>query len=129
VSAAITSVSLAIPGVASKKHATHSPEETLAASIETLAHLRYSVVLTASWEVFGDRDALRRRELHEDLERLHALYFDKIDRIAMAYGVQRAMDAKEDVERRITVPHSIRPAVWSIEEGEMAASEYGEFDI
>jgi hypothetical protein len=97
--------------------------------VEELAHLRYSVVLTASWEVFGDDDVLRRRELHEDLERLHALYFDKIDRIAMTFGVPEAMHAKEEVERRITVPHSIRPAVCSVEEGEMAASEYGEFDI
>jgi hypothetical protein len=83
---------------------TLSVEESLAACREELARLRSSIILTAKWEALSSEDSLRRRDLHADLLKLRALYFEKIDAIAMTYGVQQAMDIKEEVEHSVSVP-------------------------
>jgi hypothetical protein len=79
-------------------------ERLFAADVEQLAGLRFSIVITAKWEASRDQDPERRKELRGELENLRYRYFEKIDHIAMSFGVARAMIAKDDVERRITVP-------------------------
>jgi hypothetical protein len=79
-------------------------EQLLAADVEALAGLRFSIVLTAKWEGDRDEDPGRRKELRAELESLRARYFDKIDHIAMTFGVAIAMQVKEDVERHVTLP-------------------------
>lgn len=74
-------------------------EETLLATIVSdLAVLRFSIVVTAKWEVAESEDAERRTELRNELASLRLLYFEKIDQIAIKFGVERAMKAKEEVE-------------------------------
>jgi hypothetical protein len=78
--------------------------EILANRIVELARLRFSIILTAHWESLERGDRLHRKELHGDLEQLHELYLRKLDEIAMAFGVQAAIDAKKKVEREVCVP-------------------------
>ncbi len=79
-------------------------EQLLAVDAEELAALRFSIVLTAKWEADGDEEPQRRAELRGELASLRASYYDKIDRIAMAFGVSVAMKMKDEVEQRVTVP-------------------------
>lgn len=79
-------------------------ETLLTAEIEQLARLRLSIVLTAKWEADRDEDEERREELRGELESLRRHYFEKIDHIAMAFGVADALKAKEQVERGVTLP-------------------------
>lgn len=79
-------------------------EKALSADVEELAGLRFSIVITAKWEATGDEDPERRKELGEELDDLRARYFDKIDQIAMAFGVAIAMSVKDEVEHRVTLP-------------------------
>ena len=81
-------------------------EKALGADAKELASLRFSIVITAKWEADGDEDPQRRQELRMELESLRARYFDKIDQIAMAFGVSIAMSVKDEVERRVTLPLS-----------------------
>jgi hypothetical protein len=81
-------------------------EQLLATEMEELAGLRFSIVITAKWESSGDEDPQRREELRVELDDLRKRYFDKIDQIAMTFGVAQAIQAKEDVERNVTVPLS-----------------------
>lgn len=89
--------------------AEQSITENLATSTEKLAALRYLIVLTARWESSDNVEPERRERMRRDLARMRTQYFEKIDEIAMRHGVQQAMDAKEDVERKVTVPRSARP--------------------
>jgi hypothetical protein len=86
-------------------------EQLLAAEIEELAGLRFSIVITARWEADRDEDPQRRKELRIELDDLHTRYFDKIDRIAMAFGIAQAMQAKEEVERNVTMPLQVLSAI------------------
>jgi hypothetical protein len=79
-------------------------EQLLAADAEELAALRFSIVLTAKWEADRDEEPRRRNELRIELVNLRTRYYDKIDRIAMAFGVSVAMEMKDEVEQRVTVP-------------------------
>ncbi len=84
----------------------------LAIAAEELARLRFEVLLTARWES-GEEDSERRKELLGDLAGLRRLYYDKIDRIAMAFGVVHAMRAQAEVERSVAIPpepHLIEPS-------------------
>jgi hypothetical protein len=74
-------------------------EKLFVANTEELASLRYSVILTAKWEASEAEDAERQAELRTELNQLRYLYFDKIDQIAMNFGVQKAINAKEEAER------------------------------
>jgi hypothetical protein len=89
------------PGTA---YAGEDQEVTLASAIEELVRLRFCIILTARWEAGENEDADRRTELRSELADLRALYFDQVDEIAMTFGVQQAMDAKEEVERNVIVP-------------------------
>lgn len=79
-------------------------EVTLASVVEELVRLRFSIILTARWEADEEDDLERRAELRTELRELRTLYFDRVDEIAMRFGVQQAMDAKNEVERNVIVP-------------------------
>ncbi len=80
----------------------------LAIHIEELAGLRFSILLTEKWEESGEENSDQRAELRKELMQLRTLYFDKIDRIAMTFGVVSAMKAKEEIERSVALPHSTK---------------------
>jgi len=79
-------------------------EHLLAAEVEELAGLRFGIVLTAKWESDPEEEHEHRKELRAELDSLRARYYDKIDQIAMKFGVAIAMQVKEEVERRVTLP-------------------------
>jgi hypothetical protein len=79
-------------------------EQLLASEMDELAGLRFSIVITARWEASEEKDPQRREELRMELNDLRARYADKIDHIAMSFGVAQAIEAKDEVERNVTVP-------------------------
>lgn len=85
-------------------HLCETEERTLAGAIEELVRLRFSILLTARWEAAETDDAERRGELRAELADLRKFYFDEIDEIAMTFGVQQAMDAKNEVEHNVVLP-------------------------
>ena len=88
------------------------PEQpTLAASCDELGGVRFLIVLAARWEASSSVDPECRAELRLELDHLRTLYFEKIDSIAMRFGVQQAMDAQREVERTVKVPRSMMPAI------------------
>ena len=76
---------------------------------EELGRLRFAVLLTARWEATGGESPEQRKELLQELRELRRLYGDKIDEIAMIYGVAEAMHAKEEIERTVTLPPEPAP--------------------
>jgi hypothetical protein len=84
-------------------------EVMLAYETEELAALRFSIILTARWESSGDEDPEQRADLRADLLLLRRHYGDKIDEMAMTFGVEEAMKAKDTVERTVVVPRDLRP--------------------
>ncbi len=84
-------------------------ELLLDASKEELASLRFSILVTAKWEwsASEDGDEERRDELRDELAGLRRQYAEKIDEIAMTFGVQNAMDAKAEVERTVFIPKTM----------------------
>lgn len=90
-------------------------EASLAESTEELAGLRFSIVLTAKWESSESLSTRRRDELWSELCELRSLYLAKVDEIAMSFGVQQAVEAKEAIERTVAVPDDMEPWVMPIE--------------
>lgn len=86
-----------------------APLHNLAVLTEKLAELRFLIILTARWESSENLDRGARQIMRSDLVRLRKQYSDKIDEIAMNFGVQQAMEALWDVEHRVHVPASIPP--------------------
>ena len=84
-------------------------EALLAYETEELAALRFSIILTARWEASDDEDPEQRAELRADLSLLRRHFSDKIDEIAMTFGVEEAMKAKDTVERTVVVPRDLKP--------------------
>jgi hypothetical protein len=96
---------------------TETETANLATAREELASLRYMVILTARWESSDSLHAKRRAQLRSDLAQLRTSYSQKIDQIAMTFGIQQAMEAKEHVEHRITVPRGAKlPGVVRVED-------------
>jgi hypothetical protein len=91
----------------------------LAANLEELASLRFSIILTARWERSASEDLERREELRDELARLRCQYSEKIDEIAMTFGIQTAMNAKDEVEHTVTVPKGLDHALAPIEDGDV----------
>lgn len=89
-------------------------EALLGGAIEQLAELRGSILLTAESEADPSHEPRRRAELRRDLEQLRGSYRARLDSIAMGFGVDAAMKAKEKVERTVT----LRPAVAAAPAGE-----------
>ena len=87
----------------------------LAAKREELAGLRFSIILTAQWEASDTLPADRRAELRTELFNLRSLYLDKIDEIAMSFGVQKAIQTKEEIERTVAIPNDMTPDMMPIE--------------
>jgi hypothetical protein len=100
------------------RFAQESGEGPLATSIDELAGLRFSIILTARWETSASGDWELRDDLRGRLARLRRDYSNKIDEIAMSFGVQFAMDAKEEVERSMYVPRGISLPLESSDEYE-----------
>jgi len=84
-------------------------DELLTYETEELAAVRFSIILTARWVASDDETAERRAELRGELELLRKHYGDKIDEIAMTYGVQQAIESRDEVERTVIVPFEAEP--------------------
>jgi hypothetical protein len=84
-------------------------QPSLSDAVEQLAGLRFSIVLSARWESSGILSGNARTELRDELRQLRARYSDKIDEIAMNYGVQAAIEAQDGVEREVVVPKNMAP--------------------
>jgi hypothetical protein len=95
-------------GPASRYVLEHQPV-SLSDVVEQLAGLRFAIVLSVRWEKSGCLSGSARTELQSELRQLRSRYSDKIDEIAMHYGVQAAMVAQEGVEREVTVPKIMAP--------------------
>jgi hypothetical protein len=76
---------------------------------ELLAALRFSIILTSRWVASEDEALGRRAELRGELKLLRNHYDDKIDEIAMTFGVQQAMETQNEVERTVVVPLELKP--------------------
>jgi hypothetical protein len=85
-----------------------SREYMLTYQTEELAALRFSIILTARWEASGDEEPARRIELRNELMMLRKYYGDKIDDIAMTFGVTQAMKVKDEVEHSVTLPSEVK---------------------
>ena len=86
-----------------------APQRNLMALTEKLASVRYLIILTARWAASDSIGHERRDLMNRDLARIRREYCGLIDDIAMNFGVQAAMDAKEDVEENVAVPKGIKP--------------------
>ncbi len=82
--------------------------ELLDYETEELAALRFSIILTARWAASEDEPPERRAELRDELELLRQHYGDKVDEIAMTFGVQKAMETQNQVERTVVVPRDLQ---------------------
>jgi len=102
-----------------------SREAMLAYETEELAALRFSIILTARWEASDDEDPQQRAELRADLSLLRRHFGDKIDEIAMTFGVEEAMKARDTVERTVVVPRDLKPLNIRRQE-EVSSEESGE---
>jgi hypothetical protein len=80
---------------------------TLPALIEDLTRLRFSVLLTGKWAMSSEETPECRAEMRSELAGLRFLYSEKIDEIAMRFGVPEAMHTQEEVERNVTVPENM----------------------
>ena len=76
----------------------------LVALTEELAGLRFSIILAARWEDSKSLGVENRAVLKTELAQLRALYSDRLDEIAMRFGIPHALAAKETVERTVHVP-------------------------
>jgi hypothetical protein len=88
---------------------------SLAANTDELAGLRFSIILTAKWEASAVADPERRDELRSELAGLRRNYSQKIDEIAMTFGIRHAMKAKEEVERKVAIPLRMKPPMTQAE--------------
>lgn len=114
---------LAANGLASR-YIRETSAELLDYETEELAALRFSIVLTARWADSEDEPPERRAELRDELELLRQHYGDKIDEIAMTFGVQKAMEAQNQVERTVIVPRDVKPIPMRI-----GGTDYTEEDL
>ncbi len=108
----------ALIGPASR-YINESRDKQLAEGVEELAVLRFCIILTARWEGSEAEDPEQRAELRRELVVLRKQYGDKIDEIAMNFGVAHAMTVKEEVERSVILPREVKvsgmPVHWEEE--------------
>ncbi len=98
--------------------------ELLDYETEELAALRFSIILTARWAASDNETSDRRAELREELALLRRHYSDKVDEIAMTFGVQQAIETQDQVERAVVVPRDLKPLPMKIE-----GKDYTEEDL
>ncbi len=114
----------AVVGPASR-YISESREKQLAQAVEGLAVLRFSVILTARWESSEIEDAEQRAELRKELVILRKQYGDKLDEIAMTFGVAHAMTVKEEVERNVILPRDVKVSGLPVHcNGEVAENDF-----
>jgi hypothetical protein len=101
------------------RYAREKHDAALTANTEELAGLRFSIILTVLWEASTSADAERCSELHIELAGLRRNYSEKIDEIAMTFGVQSAMNAKKQVERTVAVPQGMKPLINPCEDDQL----------
>lgn len=101
--------------------------ELLDYETEELAALRFSIILTARWAASEDEVPERRAELRDELALLRRHYGDKIDEIAMTFGVHQAVEAQSEVERTVVVPCDVKPI--SAPRRSIERQEYTEEDL
>ena len=101
-------------------------EALLAYETEELGALRFSIILTARWEASDDECPEQRAELRAELALLRRHYDDKVDKIAMTFGVAQAMKARERVERTVKVPRDFRPFTLQDAQAELHSDEQDE---
>lgn len=85
-------------------------QPSLTTLTDKMAELRYLILITARWEGSDSVGRAKRTVMRNDLVRLRKEYANRIDEIAMNYGVQQAMDAQRDVERRVQLPAHVAPS-------------------
>jgi hypothetical protein len=90
--------------------------ELLDYETEELAALRFSIILTARWADSENETRERRAELRNELALLRKHYGDKVDEIAMTFGVEQGMKAQSEVERTVVVPRDLKPIPMKIDE-------------
>jgi hypothetical protein len=84
-------------------------QASLSGVVEQLAGLRFSILLSGKWLGSVVLTGQARTELLDELRQLRLRYSNKIDEIAINYGVQAAIEAQEGVERQVTVPRHTTP--------------------
>jgi hypothetical protein len=94
-------------------------EIALAVHKRELAYLRLSILLTAKWELSESGDAERRNELRAELAGLRRSYSQRVDEIAMAFCVQDAMNARQEVERSVDLPSDMTPCMTSSKDNQV----------
>ena len=95
------------------RYAFHHQQAGLSGAVEQLAGLRFSILLSAKWLGTGVLTGHARTELQDELRQLRLQYSNKIDEIAINYGVQAAMVAVDGVEREVGVPKIMAPPLQS----------------
>jgi hypothetical protein len=89
------------------EHVIEKREVLFIEEIEDLGALRFAIILTSRWAASDSENPERRAELRSDLAMLRKRYSNKIDEIAIIFGVGQAMKAKDEVERTVIVPRDI----------------------
>ena len=102
------SLDAAIAGPASR-FVQNQQQSCLSDAVGQLAGLRFAIILSAGWESSSVLAPSARAELREELRQFRLKYNSKLDEIAMNFGVQAAIDAKEGVEREVKVPKNMAP--------------------
>ncbi|MGH9561854.1 MAG: hypothetical protein ACRD3S_10400 [Terracidiphilus sp.] len=99
--------------------------ELLDYETEELAALRFSIILTARWAASDEESLERRAELRNELELLRRHYGDKIDEIAMTFGVQQAIAAQNQVEKTVVVPRDVKPIPTKVDDKNYTKEDLG----
>jgi hypothetical protein len=99
--------------------------ELLDYETEELAALRFSIILTARWAGSDDEAPERRAELRDELALLRKHYGDKIDEIALTFGVDQAMRTQNQVERTVVVPRDLKPIPMKIDNNDYPEEDLG----
>ncbi len=99
--------------------------ELLEYETEELAALRFSIVLTARWAASDEESPERRAELRDELYLLRKHYGDKVDEIAMTFGIAQAIKTQSEVERSVVVPRDLRPIPTKIKGKDYTEEELG----
>lgn len=115
---------LAVNGPASR-YIRESSIELLDYETEELAALRFSIILTARWAASEDEPPERRAELRDELELLRQHYGHKVDEIAMTFGVQKAMETQNQVERTVVVPRDLKQLPVEIDDKHCTEEDLG----
>ncbi|MGO9325380.1 MAG: hypothetical protein ACLP07_12540 [Terracidiphilus sp.] len=115
---------LAVNGPASR-YIRETSIELLDYETEELAALRFSIILTARWAASEDEPPERRAELREELALLRQHYGDKVDEIAITFGVQKAMETQNQVERAVVVPRDLKQLPAEIDDKHYTEEDLG----